>query len=66
MATAGGLYFAELSVKMYGGRPSQFRIDISDKVFKDKIKGVIQIPGTRKVLVSVQDRNRLYLLNEKR
>jgi len=51
---------------MYGGRASQFRIDISDKVFKDKINGVIQIPGSGKVLVSVQDRNRLYLLNEKK
>jgi hypothetical protein len=42
------------------------RIDIGEKEFKDKINGVLQIPGTSKILVSVQDKNRLYLLNEKR
>jgi hypothetical protein len=66
LATAGGLYMGVLSVKTYGGRANQFRLDIDDKVFNDKVNGVLQVPGTGKMLVSVQDKNKLYLLNENR
>ena len=65
LATAGGLYFGQLSVKMYGGRASSFKIDLEDeKMFgEDKISATLWIPSTDRVLVSVQDKQKLYLVN---
>lgn len=64
LATAGGLYFAQLSVKIYGPR-NTFRIDVEeDKLFgEEKITATLWIPTTGNVLVSVQDKQKLYLVN---
>lgn len=64
LATAGGLYFAQLSVKLYAGRASSFKIEIEERMFDDdKINGTLWIPSTGKVLVSVQDKHKLYLVD---
>jgi hypothetical protein len=64
LATAGGLYFAQLSVKTHGPR-NTFRIDVEDeKLFgEEKITATLWIPTTGNVLVSVQDKQKLYLVN---
>jgi hypothetical protein len=65
LATAGGLYFGQLSVKMYGGRASSFKIDLEEETMfgEDKISATLWIPSTDRVLVSVQDKQKLYLVN---
>jgi hypothetical protein len=65
LSTAGGLYFAQLSVKIYGGRPTNFRIDVDeDKMFDEvKITATLWIPTTGMILVSAQDKQKLYLVN---
>ena len=65
LGTAGGLYFAQLSVKFYGGRASTFKIDIDeDKMFDEvKISATLWIPASGLVLVSAQDKQKLYLVN---